>query len=361
MIVSCPACSARYKIDSSKIKGRGAKITCPRCAHKFVVYKDRSPSRSAEPATQPLRSTTEILTRDFRRVGVTWRVRRSMGVTYSFHDLETLRRHLNQGKVQAEDSLSYDARTWVPIDSIDDLDAYFEDTWRKAERGEIGPAPRSGRTDVPDEDEEGPTTIMGHGHALMDDIRKAVAEATTPPPSPSRLTNPGRPTGLRSREVREAYPDDPTTFSRRSPVSMDDLTPSSQDVRAAAPIPLRAPTPTPGGTHSPAPSVNTEVHQEVQRDNGFLLVTSIMAILLVLVVVVLAAWIAGLVEFGPQEPVAPPSPSAMPAQPDEPAAPAAVAPPADVTPGTDAPAGGDPASVAPVPAEGSAAAAPQQP
>lgn len=312
MIVSCPACNARYKIDSSKIKGRGAKITCPRCAHKFVVYKDRSPSRSAEPPTVPRRSTSEILTRDFRRVGVTWRVRRSMGVTYSFHDLETLRRHLEQGKVSGDDSLSYDARTWVPIDSIGDLDAYFEDAWRKAERGEIGPPSQPGRGDVPDEDEEGPTTIMGHGHALMDDIRKAVAEATTPPPSPSRLTNPGRPTGLRSREVREAYPDDPTTFSRRSPVSMDDLTPSSQDIRAAAPSTVRAPTPQPAppaGTPAPIPPAPS---QEVQRDNMVMLVTSVVAILLVLVVAVLGAWIAGLIQFPEPEPL-PPAPSAAPA------------------------------------------------
>ena len=325
MIVSCPACSARYKIDSSKIKGRGAKITCPRCAHKFVVYKDRSPSRSAEPPTMPLRSTSEILTRDFRRVGVTWRVRRSMGVTYSFHDLETLRRHLEQGKVQKEDSLSYDARTWVPIDSIDDLDAYFEDTWRKAERGEIGPPPQPGR-DAPDEDEEGPTTIMGHGHALMDDIRKAVAEATTPPPSPSRLTNPGRPTGLRSREVREAYPDDPTTFSRRSPVSMDDLTPSSQDIRAAAPNALRAPTPQPAPVSStPAPVASGS--PEVQRDNMVMLVTSVVAILLVLVVAVIGAWIAGLIQFGSPVPEVP-SPSTEASRPAQ----VAPAPPPEVAP-----------------------------
>lgn len=48
MIVTCPACSARYKINESKIKGRGAKITCPRCAHRFVVYRDESAGASGE-------------------------------------------------------------------------------------------------------------------------------------------------------------------------------------------------------------------------------------------------------------------------------------------------------------------------
>lgn len=38
MIVTCPACSSRYKLDESKVTGRGAKITCPKCKHVFVVY-----------------------------------------------------------------------------------------------------------------------------------------------------------------------------------------------------------------------------------------------------------------------------------------------------------------------------------
>lgn len=37
MIVSCESCKSRYKLDDSKITGRGAKITCPKCKHVFVV------------------------------------------------------------------------------------------------------------------------------------------------------------------------------------------------------------------------------------------------------------------------------------------------------------------------------------
>ena len=44
MIVTCPACSARYKINEAKIQGRGAKITCPRCGHRFVVYREDRPA-----------------------------------------------------------------------------------------------------------------------------------------------------------------------------------------------------------------------------------------------------------------------------------------------------------------------------
>ncbi|MFZ5475136.1 MAG: zinc-ribbon domain-containing protein [Myxococcota bacterium] len=38
MIVTCESCKSRYKLDDAKITGRGAKITCPRCKHVFVVY-----------------------------------------------------------------------------------------------------------------------------------------------------------------------------------------------------------------------------------------------------------------------------------------------------------------------------------
>lgn len=39
MIVNCPACEARYRIPEDKIKGKGARITCPKCSHKFAVYR----------------------------------------------------------------------------------------------------------------------------------------------------------------------------------------------------------------------------------------------------------------------------------------------------------------------------------
>ncbi len=38
MVITCPSCNARYKLPGRKIKGRGAKITCPRCSHVFVIF-----------------------------------------------------------------------------------------------------------------------------------------------------------------------------------------------------------------------------------------------------------------------------------------------------------------------------------
>jgi predicted Zn finger-like uncharacterized protein len=40
MIVSCPQCSSRYRIRDDKIQGAGARIKCPSCDHRFVVYRE---------------------------------------------------------------------------------------------------------------------------------------------------------------------------------------------------------------------------------------------------------------------------------------------------------------------------------
>src|SRR6185503_7621974 len=104
MIVSCEHCGARYKLDDSKITGRGAKITCPRCRHLFVVYRNANdgaapdnggagtsggysgtsgsypgvtpqaplPARPAVPETPPI----DVHSLDFRRVGIpSWKVK----------------------------------------------------------------------------------------------------------------------------------------------------------------------------------------------------------------------------------------------------------------------------------------------
>ena len=42
MVITCPNCQAKYKLPGKKLEGRGAKITCPRCSHIFVIFnKDR--------------------------------------------------------------------------------------------------------------------------------------------------------------------------------------------------------------------------------------------------------------------------------------------------------------------------------
>ncbi len=54
MVITCPSCSARYRLNPEKIQGRGAKITCPKCSHVFVVFTDKDEARAkADSGTQP--------------------------------------------------------------------------------------------------------------------------------------------------------------------------------------------------------------------------------------------------------------------------------------------------------------------
>ncbi|MSP55535.1 MAG: tetratricopeptide repeat protein [Myxococcales bacterium] len=193
MIVTCPACSSRYKLDESKVTARGAKITCPKCKHVFVVYPggttgplpdasgdspkssrppnlasgmaaaleqgvpgdnewDEEPTRigmqkvpdlrrplnptlatPAEPQVIPLTSAeaaTRSQTLDFKKVGVsTWKVKVKIGLIYDFSDIKTLRKYIQDGRVTNQDVISYDGKIWKGLGEIPDLDIFFVQIW----------------------------------------------------------------------------------------------------------------------------------------------------------------------------------------------------------------------------------------
>jgi len=63
MVVKCPKCKKKYKVDPDKVTEKGAKITCPNCTNVFIVRKkaegetkeDYTPcSVCGQPATQGL-------------------------------------------------------------------------------------------------------------------------------------------------------------------------------------------------------------------------------------------------------------------------------------------------------------------
>ena len=47
MQVTCEHCSAEYDLDPGEITGRGVRITCPSCAHVFIVYQQETPQESS--------------------------------------------------------------------------------------------------------------------------------------------------------------------------------------------------------------------------------------------------------------------------------------------------------------------------
>jgi predicted Zn finger-like uncharacterized protein len=52
MVVQCPSCKSKYRLNPDKITGRGARITCPKCQHAFKVYREdaQAGSQPAAPA-----------------------------------------------------------------------------------------------------------------------------------------------------------------------------------------------------------------------------------------------------------------------------------------------------------------------
>jgi len=51
MIIECQACRARYRLDESKIKGKGARIRCRKCGESIIVMKgDIPPPKMSPPA-----------------------------------------------------------------------------------------------------------------------------------------------------------------------------------------------------------------------------------------------------------------------------------------------------------------------
>ncbi len=49
MIIECQTCHARFRLDESRIKGRGARVKCRKCGNGIVVIKDAAPPAAPGP------------------------------------------------------------------------------------------------------------------------------------------------------------------------------------------------------------------------------------------------------------------------------------------------------------------------
>jgi len=229
MIVSCPSCSTGYKLDEGRITGRGVRITCPKCKHVFVVYKDApaqampKPTASASllgepaedekpadpdgptsmyagaaqptpvaaaspappappaPAPAPPAGPVDVNTLDFRRVGIAaWKVKLRIGLVYDFNDFKTLSRYIAEGRVTAADRLSHDGKNWAEIGGLGDLESHFVRVYQEAEAAIAAASRAAASAAVEEFQEDEPTNIMG-----MAGMDEAVAKnLAAPGPSP---------------------------------------------------------------------------------------------------------------------------------------------------------------------------------
>ena len=134
MVVTCEHCGARYRLDQARIQGKGARITCPRCRHVFVVYQSKQGDVATEAVADERPSDVHKL--DFKSVGIAnWKVKTAIGLVYDFSDYKTLRKYLKEGRVSPTDQLSHDGETWTEIKAISDLEVHFIDAYVAARAG----------------------------------------------------------------------------------------------------------------------------------------------------------------------------------------------------------------------------------
>ena len=179
MVVTCEHCGARYRLDPARIQGRGARITCPRCRHVFVVYQDKDGGEVSTEAVAEERPT-DVHALDFKSVGVTtWKVKTGIGLVYDFSDYNTLRKYLKEGRVSTSDSLSHDGDSWTPIGDIGDLEAHFIDVFVASRAGIKAEA----KAEVAEEAAKMEAVDAG---ALADDLleRMSTSEVDAEAPSP---------------------------------------------------------------------------------------------------------------------------------------------------------------------------------
>ncbi len=343
MIVTCEKCAARYKLDDAKVSGRGAKITCPRCRHVFVVFREEdrgapakgpastllpedgpvTPAGAVTPPAVTQRPSTsgsrpqapspvytppapppppaprrDVHTLDFRKVGIaSWKVRVKIGLIYDFSDYKTLRKYIQDGRVTASDLLSYDGKQWVPIGDIPDLEMYFIEVYEAAEKKKERDEGRVTGSDNPFEDES-PTAVVGMSDLAASSLAGNLA-SQPPPPSipPSRSATPTIP------------PVSAPLGGSRSPTPT--IPPTLEPGRAAGRPSRSQP------TIPPTPAAQLERAAAQERQGGGLGVGG--AVVLLLALGALGAW--AWINFFKDPPPPPPTPQAE--------APEATTPPPD--------------------------------
>ena len=131
MVITCPNCDAKYSIDQSSLKGKGARVTCKSCKTVFPIYREVETEKTPEPSPEeealPSLEELDVYSLNFKEVGLkSWKVKIKMGLVYDFSDYKTLSKYIRDGKVDKNDKLSSDDGTnWTVISEIEDLEKHF--------------------------------------------------------------------------------------------------------------------------------------------------------------------------------------------------------------------------------------------
>ncbi|MEC8425362.1 MAG: zinc-ribbon domain-containing protein, partial [Myxococcota bacterium] len=228
--VTCDHCGARYKLDEARISGRGAKITCPRCSHVFVVYREQAADiepqalavggdrvasstgggvhpdegdavENAPPGLELEPAAIDVHALEFRKVGIqSWKVKVKIGLVYDFSDFKTLAKYIAEGRVTEADLLSHDGETWLSIGDIDDLEQHFVDVYVACEAALAAASEAEQAEGAEDYEDDSPTNIVGM-EGLADSLGSDLEPA---PPSDATTKAPGGDAGGMSAAMDDA-------------------------------------------------------------------------------------------------------------------------------------------------------------
>ncbi len=205
MIVTCPACSSRFKFDDARLSGQGAKITCPTCDHLFVVRPpqvdpvtvkdswigDEPAEEAASLVTYPGDSHVELETYDFSTHGVILRVRQGL-IDQEFHTHAEVKEALRDGSIDYSDELSEDGINWAPIVDFATLEDRLVALRKRLDAGEHVVQRTTSPLVIGDDegDEDAPTMIVRASSLNLDFDPEEDGEDEPPPPAAGLFDQP---------------------------------------------------------------------------------------------------------------------------------------------------------------------------
>ena len=137
MLVRCDNCGQKYDVDDARLSPQGARIKCQNCAQIIVVRlpnsETRKPSTTEVTVDNPVFEDPQLLTQvgspeapvsgiaEPVSEGVApWRVRH-MGLTYTFHDIQSLRDWLSSRQSLVDIKLDQNETGWGEIGDFPDV------------------------------------------------------------------------------------------------------------------------------------------------------------------------------------------------------------------------------------------------
>ena len=132
MQVKCDRCGQVYEINDSRISPQGAKVKCPSCANVFVVrlpkanVPEQAPAAEAADAASKMQSPIkpkaeeESVAAPAQPEEEEWRIQH-IGLTYTFHDLESLRNWLGSRQTLEGVKIARNKDEWKELGDYDVL------------------------------------------------------------------------------------------------------------------------------------------------------------------------------------------------------------------------------------------------